>query len=155
MDDATHELERLVAVDAIRSLIARYARDFDDHDWADFEALWAEDACFVADGVAFEGRDGLVEFLSACLPDDYFGKHMNSPSLIEVDADLLGATAVTDVLWITQNFQNSIIGRYNDRFVKRDGRWLFLRREESEIEFRDGPPPMSEAAAAVSRGTKR
>ena len=80
MDD----LERLVAIQEIRDLIARYAIHYDDKDWAAFATLWTEDAAFVANGVAFAGRGPMLEFLTTCLPDDYAGKHMNSQSLIEV-----------------------------------------------------------------------
>jgi hypothetical protein len=48
------------------------------------------------------------------------------------------ATAQTDVLWIAQNFENSIIGRYDDTFVKRDGRWLFARREDRDAHHLEG-----------------
>jgi uncharacterized protein (TIGR02246 family) len=147
-------LERLAAVDEIRAVIARYAIAFDDHDWSAFRELWADDAVFVADGVVFAGRDHLVDFIASCLPADYFGKHVNSPSLIEVAADLTTATAKTDVIWVTQNFETTIVARYYDVFVKRGGRWLILRREESGIEFKPGAPPISEAAAAVTKGMR-
>jgi uncharacterized protein (TIGR02246 family) len=148
-------VERLLAIEEIRALIARYAITYDDHDWESFGRLWAEDASFVANGVAFEGREPMLEFLTTCLPDDYFGKHMNSPPLIEIAADGATATAKTDVVWISQNFENTIVARYDDTLVKRDGRWLFLRREESTVAFKPGPPPMSETAMAVSSATMR
>jgi uncharacterized protein (TIGR02246 family) len=148
-------LERLVAVQEIRDLITRYALAYDDHDWEAFGELWTEDASFVANDMVFEGRGPMLEFLTTCLPDDYFGKHMNAPSLIEVAADGETATAKTDVVWISQNFENTIVARYDDVLVKRDGRWLFLRREESTVEFKPGPPPMSDTAMAVSSATMR
>jgi uncharacterized protein (TIGR02246 family) len=148
-------IERLVAIEEIRALISRYAIHFDDKDWDAFGSLWAEDAGFVANGIAFEGREAMLEFLTTCLPDDYSGKHMNSPPLIEVASDGETATAKTDVVWITHDFENTIVARYDDTFVKRDGKWLFLRRDESTVEFRPGPPPMSETALRVSSATMR
>jgi hypothetical protein len=106
----------------------------------------------VANGVAFEGRDCLLDFLTTCLPEDYSGKHMNAPSLIEVAADRLSATAKTDVVWISQDFENRIVGRYDDLFERRSGRWLFSRRVESKVPFTPGPP-MSETALSVSSAT--
>jgi len=154
MSSDRRELDRLIAIEAIRTVIARYAIAFDDHDWANFAELWAEEAVFVADGVEFAGRDHLVEFMASCLPEDYRGKHMNSPPVIELGPDLDTATAKTDVVWITQNFEVTIVARYDDDLVKRAGRWLLLRRAESGIEFKPGAPPISEAAAAVSKGMR-
>ena len=148
-------VDRLLALEEIRALIARYAITYDDHDWEGFGQLWTEGAAFVANGMAFEGRGPMLEFLTTCLPADYFGKHMNSPPLIELAPDGTTATAKTDVVWISQNFENTIVARYDDIIVKRDGRWLFLRREESTVEFKPGSPPMSETAMAVSSATMR
>jgi uncharacterized protein (TIGR02246 family) len=148
-------LERLVALQEIRDVIARYAIYYDDKDWEAFGTLWAEEAAFVANGVAFEGRAALLAFLTTCLPADYSGKHLNSPPLVELAPDGESATARTDVVWISQDFENRIVGRYDDRFVRRDGRWLFLRREESTVPFTPGPPPMSDTAMRVSEATMR
>ncbi len=148
-------VERLLAIEEIRGLIARYAIAFDDHDWPAFAELWADEATFVAAGVAYEGKQALLEFLTTCLPDDYDSKHMNSLPLVELAPDGLRARARTDVVWIAQNFENTIVGRYEDELVKRDGRWLLLRREETPVAFRPGPPPMSEQARAASGPTMR
>jgi uncharacterized protein (TIGR02246 family) len=148
-------VERLAAIHEIRDLITRYAIHFDDKAWDAFALLWADDACFVANGVRFEGRERLLEFLTTCLPDGYSGKHMNAPSLVEVAPDGTSATAKTDVVWISQDFENRIVGRYDDVFERRDGRWLFSRRVESTVPYTPGPPPMSETAMSVSAATMR
>ena len=149
------DLERLIAIEEIRRVIATYAIAYDDKDWETFAELWTEDAAFAVAGQAWEGKAALLEFLTTCLPDDYDGKHMNSPPLIEVATDGESATARTDVVWITQSFENQIVGRYNDQFARVDGRWLFKRREETPVEFRPGPPPMSDAAVGASAATMR
>jgi uncharacterized protein (TIGR02246 family) len=148
-------LERLLAIEEIRALIARYAIAFDDHDWAALAELWTEDAAFVAAGRSFEGRDVLLAFLTTCLPDDYHGKHLCSPPLVELAPDGESARARTDVVWIPQNFENTIVARYDDTLVRRDGRWLFLRRVEVPVPYKPGPPPQSETAQAVSGPTMR
>jgi uncharacterized protein (TIGR02246 family) len=151
-----NDVERLVAVEEIRALIATYAISFDDKDWDRFATLWTEDAAFAVVGQqAFEGREAMLEFLMTCLPSDYGGKHMNSPSLIEVADDGESATAWTDVVWIPQNFENAIVARYRDTLVRRDGRWLFARREETPLQYVPGPPPMSDTAVGVSGATMR
>ncbi len=150
MDD----LARLVAIQEIRDVIARYALLFDDKNWDAFSELWAEDAVWaMRDGMSFEGREALMAFVSTCLPDDYSGKHMNSPPLVVVSEDGETATAQTDVVWISQDFQNRIVARYVDDFVKQDGRWVFKRRVEEPLPFIPGPPPMSETAMRLSQET--
>ena len=146
-------LEKLVAVQAIRDLIVTYAMAFDDHDWDRLGSLWTEDAAFVAGGQAFEGREALMAFLSTCLPGDYEGKHMNPQTLVQLADDGQSAVVDTDVVWIPQNFQNTILARYRDDVVKQGDRWLFRRREEFPVEHRPGPPPMSDTAMLVSSAT--
>jgi hypothetical protein len=147
-------LERLVAIQEIRDQIARYAIFFDDKNWDDFAVLWADDAAFVGPDISFEGKEAVLDFLTTCLPADYNGKHMNSPALIELIDDT-HARARTDVVWITMDFENRIVARYDDSFWLVDGRWLFERRTEVVVPFRAGEPPMSETAMAVSSATMR
>lgn len=147
-------LERLVAIQEIRDQIARYAIFFDDKNWDGFAELWADDAAFVGPGMAFEGKAAVLGFLTGCLPDDYNGKHMNAPPLVEI----IGpgrARARTDVVWITMDFANQIVARYDDIFRLVDGRWLFERRTEVVVPYREGGPPMSDTAMALSSATMR
>jgi uncharacterized protein (TIGR02246 family) len=148
------DLARLVAIQDIRDVISRYALLFDDKNWDAFAELWADDAVWaVRDGMAFEGKEALLEFVSTCLPDDYSGKHMNSPPLVVVAEDGETATAQTDVVWVSQDFENRILARYVDDFVKQRGRWVFKRRVEEPLPFIAGPPPMSDTAMQISQQT--
>jgi uncharacterized protein (TIGR02246 family) len=149
------ELEALLAREAIRDVIARYTIAFDDHDWEAWERLWTDDVVFVVDGTPIEGLEALRAFMTTCLPDSDRSKHICGNPLIELGEDGLSATAKTDVVWIAQNFENTIVARYVDTFVKRSGRWLIARREEWPVPFRAGPPPMSTAAAQLSGATMR
>ena len=151
MDD----LGRLVAVQDISDLIGRYCMFFDDEDWAALDELWTDDAAFVVEDRAFEGRTVLMDFLSTCLPAGYRTKHMISRPVVELGPDGTSATARTDVVWIAANFENTIVGRYNDQLVKTDTGWKFLRRVETPVQFIPGPPPMSETANDVSSATMR
>ena len=148
------DLARLVAIQDIRDVISRYALLFDDKNWAAFSELWADDAVWaVRDGMAFDGKEALMEFVSTCLPDDYSGKHMNSPPLVVVAEDGKTASAQTDVVWVSQDFENRILARYVDDFVKQGGRWVFRRRVEEPLPFIAGPPPMSDTAMQISKQT--
>lgn len=146
-------LERLQARAEITDLIATYCITFDDQNWQEFGKLWTEDAAFVVEHHAFEGRKVLLDFLSTCLPPGYVSKHMISQPLIEIAPDGLSARARTDVVWIAANFTNAIVGRYVDDIVKQDGRWKFRRREEIPVPYRPGPTPMSDTAQSVSGET--
>jgi hypothetical protein len=147
---------RLVAVHEISDLIGRYCMLFDDEDWAGLDELWTDDAAFVVEDRAFEGRAVLIEFLSHCLPPGYRTKHMISRPVVELGADGSTATARTDVVWIAANFENTILGRYEDELVHdADRGWLFHRRVERPVQFIPGPPPMSDTATGVSGATMR
>ena len=148
-------LARLVAIQEISDLIGRYAMLFDDEDWAGLDELWTDDAAFAVEDQAFEGRETLMQFLSTCLPAGYRTKHMISRPLVELGADGTTARARTDVVWIAANFENTIVGRYEDELVSDDRGWRFRRRVEHPVQFVPGPPPMSDAANGVSGATMR
>lgn len=146
---------RLVAVQEISDLIGRYCMLFDDEDWEGLADLWTADAAFVVEDQAFEGRDVLMAFLSTCLPRGYRTKHMIARPLVELAADGVTARARTDVVWIAANFENTILGRYEDEVVRADDGWRFRRRVERPVQFVPGPVPMSSDANRVSGSTMR
>jgi uncharacterized protein (TIGR02246 family) len=146
-------VEKLVAVQAVRDLVVTYAMAFDDHDWARLGSLWTEDAAFVVGDQAFEGREAVMSFLSTCVPDDYEGKHLNTQTLVQLAEDGQSAIADTDVVWIPQNFQNTILARYHDDVVKLPTAGCSVAARSSRWQYRPGPPPMSEAAMTVSSTT--
>ena len=148
-------LARLVAIQEISDLIGRYCMLFDDEDWAGLDELWTDDAAFVVEDQAFEGRSVLMRFLSTCLPSGYRTKHMISRPVVVLADDGTTATARTDVVWIAANFENTILGRYEDELVHDDRGWLFARRVEHPVQYIPGPPPMSDAANGVSGPTMR
>ena len=148
-------IERLTAVNEISDLIGRYCMLFDDEDWAGLDELWTDDAAFVVEDQAFEGRDVLMAFLSTCLPRGYRTKHLIARPLVDVAADGATARARTDVVWIAANFENTILGRYEDELVRDDRGWRFSRRVEHPVQDIPGPPPMSDAANDVSGATMR
>jgi hypothetical protein len=59
MDD----LKRLIAIEDLRVLKARYWRYVDTQQWGPFRTLWAEDATFSAGADEFnpKGRDGITD----------------------------------------------------------------------------------------------
>lgn len=148
-------LQELVDRERIRDLLARYPMAFDDRDWAAWDEIWTDDLVWVVDGAEIVGLPAVREFMVACLPSDYGSKHMCGSPVIELGADGTSASARTDVVWIAQNYENTIVARYVDTLVKQDGRWRISRREEVVVPFRAGPPPMSEDSQALSGATMR
>jgi hypothetical protein len=128
---------------------------FDDQDWDGLAQLWTADASFEVGDTVFAPRDILLAFLRTCLPVGFQSKHMIAPPLIDLAEDGLRAKARTDVVWISGNFENTIVARYHDDLVRQDGRWRFLRRLEVPMHYSPGPPPMSQAATSVSAATMR
>jgi hypothetical protein len=98
-------VDRLLAYTEIGQLLGRYCLMFDDQDWDALAGIWTDDAAFLVDGVGFEGRDAVLEFLRTCLPPGYQSKHLISPPVIDLAEDGMSATARTDVVWIAQNFR--------------------------------------------------
>lgn len=148
-------IEKLAARSEISDLIVSYCINFDDQNWEEFAKLWTDDASFIVENHAFEGKQAVLDFLTTCLPDGYISKHMISQPLIELADDGLSARSRTDVVWIAANFVNAIVGRYNDDIVKQDGKWKFRCRHETPVPYREGPTPMSESARSVSGDTMR
>jgi len=146
-------LENLVAQQKIRDLSAKYALFLDDHDWDALGGLWTEDAVWSIGDIVFAGRQAVMAFLSGCLIEDYFAKHINGQSLIVVNEDGVTATGKTDVLWLAQNFETQVMARYVDSYVKVGGRWLFKHREEVGVDYRPGP--VSSGPAAIGGPTMR
>jgi hypothetical protein len=80
---------------------------------------------------------------------------MNSPPLVELGPGDDRARARTDVVWLSQDFENRIVARYDDELARVDGRWLFRRRTEIVVPFVAGGPPMSDSALQASSATMR
>jgi len=152
----SHDLvQQLLDREAIRDLLARYPQAFDDRDWAAWEEIWTEDVVWVVDGTEIVGLPAVREFMVNCLPDDYGSKHLCGIPVIELGEDGTTAHARTDVVWIAANYENTIVARYVDDLVKRDGRWRISRRDEVVMPFQPGPPPMSDASKELSGPTMR
>ncbi|BBX40687.1 nuclear transport factor 2 family protein [Mycobacterium simiae] len=107
---------------AIRELIAGYALALDAGDIDECLQLFTDDGEFVVYGRSFAGHEALAKMFG----DAPRGLHMTGVSRIEVGGDT--ATARTQVLFVRAGDQQLRPARYDDRLVRRDGRWRFARR---------------------------
>ena len=126
MSDAS-ALDQLVARDEIRQLVAHYAVAIDARDLDAVVALFVDD---VGLGRARQGRAALRDDLAHALRDMPLTLLNVGTHLIELDDHDHGRGVVycraelqLRDSWVVQLIQ------YRDRYERRDGRWLFARRQ--------------------------
>jgi uncharacterized protein (TIGR02246 family) len=119
--------------DAIREAMARYCHALDACRFDDVAALFADEGEWMTDYGSARGRAQIADLLRGIVPVKGEGpqrKHYITNIVITLE----GATArsVSDYLIIRES-ENGLIpvmgGTYKDVFVKREGAWLFLRKE--------------------------
>jgi ketosteroid isomerase-like protein len=120
-------LDRLVARDEIRQLVARYAVAMDARDLDAVVALFVED---VPLGRGRQGRAALRDDLDHALGDMPLTILNVGTHLIDVDDDAHARGIVycrgelqLGETWVVQMIQ------YRDTYERRGGRWLFARRQ--------------------------
>lgn len=116
--------------EAIRDLMAEYCHLIDDERFDDFARLFTEDAVVTAKlaGKTYRGRDEIRGFLAG-QPPHKRGLHVTVNHRIDVEGDT--ATAAADFFVIVQRPEGLHLlsmGRYDDRIVRREGRWVFAER---------------------------
>ena len=125
--------------EGIRRTLALYCQLCDDGRFDEWAQLYSEDAEFKVMGEVYQGPEAIKGFIAQAQPEGRRGKHVAVNPLIEVDGD--AARAWTDYIWVgpgTGQFPVTNVGRYHDRLVKQDGRWLFVERQ---IVFMGEEPP--------------
>ena len=146
--DAAGLEARVAALEAreqIRELIYAYGRALDTRNFVAFAGLFAEeDGTWVGGFGEASGRDAIFEMMDSRIghadpPIEPVSHHVFTN--IQIDVDGAGAQATTKWIFVVPAADGSprwmYLGHYQDRFVRRDGRWYFLRREA----FTDIPPP--------------
>jgi uncharacterized protein (TIGR02246 family) len=127
-------LQRLVDEAAIRDLTALYAVARDDHDIDGLMDCFADDATFLNDGVPFSGKAALREFYLGNMRRHAYSIHIPHSQVIAFDS----TTEATGLVTGHGEFANvdgyvMCAYRYNDRYVKRDGRWVFAFRDHAFV----------------------
>ena len=134
------DLERLLAIEAIRQLKARYFRCMDLKDFDSVAATFAPDATFGAkslksssDGASladFEvtGRDAIMERITARTRTADIMHHGHMPEIEITGPDSArGIFAMESSHWVMENGQATALvrsfGYYHDTFTRQDGRW--------------------------------
>src|SRR5689334_11434203 len=111
---------------AIMDVLARYARCIDFHRWDELPTLFTDD-CTVDFGKVMgvhEGKEGVANMGRMIGGTGLTMRHYSTNVIIDGDGDR--AEVVSYVLAFTGGGPGSLMpttGRYEDEFVKRDGRW--------------------------------
>ena len=132
--DGMSDLERLVAIDAIKQLKARRDIAVDTKDWATYEALHAPD--HYSHNYGEERRDGakantawVAERLAPCVTVH----HSHTPHItFDSPTKAKGVWGMEDNIFYTENGEDRWLqgwGFYHETYEKRDGQWLFTSRQ--------------------------
>jgi hypothetical protein len=128
-------IDRLLAIEEIKSLKARYFRCVDTKDWKAFEAVFTADASFDVSedlpGCILIGRSRIAKFVSASLADCLTIHHGHCPEIeITSDTTARGIWAMEDLLrWsaTSPSRPNQSLhgyGHYIETYAKDGDRWL-------------------------------
>ena len=121
------DLQRLIDIEDVKQLKARYAAACDDDYNPDKLApLFAENAIWDGSILGYaEGREGIKEFFAASSQLVPFAVHQVSNPLIEIEGDRARGQWY---LWQPMVFQGESLwlsAVYDDEYVRQDGQWLY------------------------------
>lgn len=131
----------LVELEQIRQLKARYFRLLDQRRWAEWADVFTEDIVATLQAVKreirYEGRDNLVQNISAFLADAVTVHHGHMPELELTGPDT--ARGIWSMFDIVRKPETTLhgYGHYEEEYVKQDGTWriktLHLTRLHTEL----------------------
>jgi uncharacterized protein (TIGR02246 family) len=122
--------------EAIRALILAYGQAHDHRDYRQFASLFAREGEWIGGLGAATGPDEIFALMDRTIGHDPLPQgsgtfHVMTNDQIRIDGD--HASATTKWLYITPADDASpkltFLGHYDDRFVRENGEWKFLRRE--------------------------
>lgn len=147
---------RLVAIEEIHQLKARYCRLLDEKNWAELSDVFAEYAHIETDrGLSggaqhtFDDSSSFIAHLQRLMQPIRSVHHVHAPEITMVSADSAsGIWAVADHLSVTEGRSFATLqgyGHYREKYSRIDGRWLItdmrLSRLLVEVEPSDPPSP--------------
>jgi hypothetical protein len=132
-----HRIRALEDEREIRELLIRYAVCLDRRDFAGYSALFTEDGHWYGRAGDVRGRAAIEQMLLDSFgptPEGFVNTsnfHLMTNFLIEVDGD--NARADSRITYFARGENDRpvpmLAGRYEDEFVRVDGRWLFASRQ--------------------------
>ena len=120
-------LQRLVDIEEIQQLKARYFRLMDTKDWAAFGALFTPDAVMDTDGFVHHGPGAILEFLPKILDGVVTTHHGHMPEITITGPDTAtGIWAMFDYLTFPGDGPPKGLrghGHYHEQYRRVDGVW--------------------------------
>jgi uncharacterized protein (TIGR02246 family) len=114
---------------AIRALNDRYCDAVFLRDPVQWGATWAQDAHWDLMGMPVEGREAIVTLWNGAMSGFKFVAFFCQVTAIEVDGDnATGRVFTHEELELNDGTERKPVGRYDDRYVRVDGEWLFKER---------------------------
>lgn len=120
----------------IRALILAYGKAHDHRDYRTFASLFATNGEWVGGMGTAKGPQAIFELMDKTIghhpmPNGSGTYHVLTNDDIQIDGDT--ASATTKWIYITPGPDGApklvYLGHYNDKFVRENGVWKFLRRE--------------------------
>jgi uncharacterized protein (TIGR02246 family) len=134
-DDEHALLRRLLDIEEVKQLKARYFRSLDQKDWDEFGQVFARDAVLEVPeaDVVQNGRAAIVEFVSGALTGARTVHHGHMPEIGLTGPDSAqGTWAMFDyVEWPATDSGDRVglqgYGHYTEEYVREDGQWRIRR----------------------------
>jgi uncharacterized protein (TIGR02246 family) len=128
-------LTRLVAIEEIKQLKARYFRSLDHKDWEEFGRVFTGDAVMEVPeaDIVVNGREAIVESVSSALTGTRTVHHGYMPEIEISGPDTArGTWAMSDyVEWPTDQNGNRVgltgYGHYLESYVRTDDQWRIAK----------------------------
>jgi hypothetical protein len=126
---------RLLAIEEIKQLKARYFRYMDTRQWGKLASVFARDAHLDTDGFTADGRDGIVAFLQRVLRDARTVHHGHMPEITITSATTAhGIWAMFDYVEFVTSDPNEAAprgllgyGHYEEDYVVEDQAWRIAK----------------------------
>ena len=134
---------------AIRDLVYRYADAVCRRDEQAWAATWAEDAVWQLPGAPrMEGREAIVGLWVQAMSGFPFVVQLINSGVLQISDDRAsGRWYITENLKFADGNGMYNVGCYQDRYVKRDGNWLFSERHYAVLYNDEGKGDMSGTAS--------
>jgi ketosteroid isomerase-like protein len=117
---------------AIRVLHDSYADAVFRRDAAAWGGNWAEDGRWHLMGTTVEGRDSIVALWNGAMGGFAFVAFFSQCAAIEIEGDTATGRVFThEVLEGSDGTLSRPVGRYDDHYVKQNGRWFYQERRYS------------------------
>lgn len=115
---------------AICRLIDAYSDAVFRRDAADWGACWADDSVWLLMGAEVRGKPAIVGLWEQAMAGFVFVAFFAQPGVIIVDGErATGRVWTHEVLEHPDGSITRPVGRYDDVYLKQDGRWIFAERK--------------------------